>query len=139
LLKDAEVIVDPGVYTLVGIRPEDWTRLLESPELSPRGTEPFMVLRDRKEVTLMLEQSDWTTLKHAVREAKVEGDYRLLTFDIELSWDLVGFLAEIARLLASAGVPVGALSAFSRDHILIKQEYLPAALKALAAKIPSLC
>jgi hypothetical protein len=78
-------------------------------------------------------------MQHAARDARVEGDFRLLTLDVELGWDVVGFLAEVSRILASASVPIGAFSAFSRDHLLIKQEYLPSALRALRGFVDELC
>jgi hypothetical protein len=139
LLRRAKVRVDPTSYFLVGLRHEEWSRLLESPELSPTGHEPFMVLKDRDEVTLLLSEEDWRRMKHVARDARVEADFRLFTFDLELGWDTVGFLAEISRVLASAGVPIGALSAYSRDHLLIKQEHLPLALRTLSGLVDELC
>jgi hypothetical protein len=139
LLKTAKVNVDPGHYFIVGLRHEEWARLLENPELSPRGSEPFMVLRDRHETTLLLDETDWQTLRHAARDARVDGDFRLLTFDIELEWKVVGFLARVTGVLADAGIPVGALSAFSRDHLLIKQEHVGRAMSVLARYVEELC
>ena len=54
LLRRTSVEVAPSSYFLIGMRHEDWTRLLENPELSPRASAPFMLLRDQFEVTLML-------------------------------------------------------------------------------------
>jgi hypothetical protein len=121
------------------LRHEDWTRLLESPELSPRGTVPFMILRDEHEVTLLLDETDWRTIRYAVRDARIEGDFRLLTLDIELAWNTVGFLARVTEILAAAGISTGALSAFSRDHLLIKQNDLGNALRALGEHVAELC
>ncbi|HEX8921930.1 MAG TPA: hypothetical protein VF766_10660 [Pyrinomonadaceae bacterium] len=45
-MRRARVEVAPATYYLVGLRHEDWARLLENPELSPRGSAPFMLLRD---------------------------------------------------------------------------------------------
>jgi hypothetical protein len=78
-------------------------------------------------------------MRHAIRDAKVAGGYRLLTFDIELDLEVVGFMAEVSRILAEAGVPIMALSAFTRDHLLIKQEDLAKALKALGEHVGELC
>jgi hypothetical protein len=139
LLRRARVEVAPATFYLVGLRHEDWARLLENPELSPRGTAPFMLLKDEHEVTLLLDETDWRTIRHAVRDARVEGDFRLLTFDLELDWKTVGFLAHVTRILADARVSTGALSAFSRDHLLIKQDDLPAALRALGEHVAELC
>jgi hypothetical protein len=139
LLRLAKVEVSPTTFYLVGMRHEDWARLLENPELSPRGSAPFMLLRDEHEVTLLLDEVDWRTMRHAVRDARVEGDFRLLTFDIELDWSVVGFLARVTEILADAGISCGALSAFSRDHLLIKQDELGNALRVLGEHVAELC
>jgi len=139
LLRKARVEVAPATFVLVGMRHEDWKRLLENPELSPRAESNFMLLRDPFEVTLLLEEDDWRSMRHAARGAKVEGGFRLLTFDIELPWNVVGFLARVTEILAGEGVAVGALSAFSRDHLLIKQDDLGNALRVLSGHVAELC
>ncbi len=131
LLKTAKVEVAPETFFLVSLPHADWTKLLENPELSPRMTAPFMIFRDKWEITLLLDEIDYGTIRHAVREAKTEGNFRLLSFDVDLDFNVVGFLAEVARILAEAEIPIAALSAFSRDHLLIKQQDLSKALKIL--------
>jgi hypothetical protein len=78
-------------------------------------------------------------MRHAARDARVETGFRLVTLGVELGWDVVGFMALVTRILAEAGVPVGALSAFSRDHLLVKQEDLGRALRALGRHVAELC
>ena len=139
LLRRAKVEVLPATFVLVGLRHEDWRRLLEQPELSPRTESVFMLLRDTHETTLLVEEDDWQAMRHAARDAKVERGFRLVTLDIELPWNVVGFLARVTEILASAGISVGALSAFSRDHLLIKQDQLGAALRVLGGHVEELC
>ena len=139
LLRRTRVDVAPSTYVIVAVRHQDWSRLLESPELSPRVDAPFMIFRDAHEVTLVIEDGDWQRIRHAVRDAKVETDYRLVTLDIELPWHVVGYLARITEILASANVSVGVLSSFSRDHLLIKQADLGTALKVLGEHVSELC
>ena len=139
LLRRTRVEVLPATYFMVGLRHEDWQRVLENPELSPRGDAPYMLLRDAREVTLLLDETDWQTMRHAAREARVEGGFRMLTLDIELGWEVVGYLARVTAILAEAGIPVGALSAFCRDHLLIKQDDLGRALRVLGEHVAELC
>ncbi len=139
LLRRTRVEVAPGTYYLVGIRHEDWARVLENPELSPRRDASFMLLRDKHEVTLLLEEEDWQAMRFAARDAHIEKDFRLVTLDIEVEWDVVGYLRRVTEILAEADVPVGALSAFSRDHLLIKQDDLARALRALGSHVAELC
>ncbi len=139
LLRQTRVEVMPETFYLVSVVESDWKKLLENPELSPRMTSPFMIFKDKFETTLLLDEIDFGTIRHAVREAKTEGSFRLLTFDIELEFSVVGFLAEISRILAEAGIPIVALSAFSRDHILVKQHDLSKALRVLGEYVDELC
>jgi hypothetical protein len=139
LLRRARVEVSPSTFYLIGLRHEDWARLLENPELSPRGSAPFMLLRDEHEVTLLLDETDWRTMRHAARDARVEGGFRLLTFDVELGWETTGFLARVTEILADARISCGALSAFSRDHLLVKQDELGNALRVLGEHVAELC
>jgi len=139
LLSKTRVEVAPETYTFISLRHEDWRKLLENPELSPRMTAPFMIFSDKWEVTLLLDDIDFQTIRHAVRDAKIQGGFRLLSFDIELDFSVVGFLAEISRILAEAKISIVALSAFSRDHILIKQNDLANALKVLGEYVEELC
>ena len=129
----------PASFVVVGLRHADWARLLENPELSPRADAVFMLLRDSHEVTLVCEEEDWLAMRHAARDARVERGFRLVTLDVELPWNVVGFLARVTEILAAAGVSVGALSAFSRDHLLIKQDELAVALRALGPHVDELC
>ena len=50
----------------------------------------------------------------------VELGWRLITFDMVLPFGLVGFLAAVAGALARDGVSLFALSAYSTDHILVR-------------------
>ncbi|MGI8556476.1 MAG: ACT domain-containing protein [Pyrinomonadaceae bacterium] len=139
LLRKTRVEVAPETFSLISLTHENWLKLLENPELSPRMTAPFMIFKEKHETTLLLDEIDFGTMRHALRDSKVEGGFRLLTFDIELRFSVVGFLAEIAKILAEAEIPIVALSAFSRDHLLIKQNDLAKALKVLGEHIDDVC
>jgi hypothetical protein len=139
LLSKARVEVAPESFFLVSLRHEDWKRVLENPELSPSGDSPYMLLQDKHEVTLLLAEKDWRTMRHAARDAKFEGGFRLVTLDVELGWDVVGFLAFVTKILADEAIPVGAVSSYSRDHLLIKQDHLAAALRVLGKHVAELC
>lgn len=139
LLRQTRVEIAPETFFLISLPHQNWLKLLESPELSPRLTAPFMIFRDKWETTLLLDEVDFGTVKHAIREAKSAGNYRLLSFDVELDFTVIGFLAEVSRILARAEIPIIALSAFSRDHLLIKQQDLAKTLKVLGNFVAELC
>lgn len=139
LLKTAKVEVAPETFFLISLPHKDWLKLLENPELSPRMSAPFMIFRDKWEVTLLLDEIDFGTIRYQIRDAKTAGNYRLLSFDVKLDFSVVGFLAEVARILAEAEISIIALSAFSRDHILVRQADLPKTLKVLGNYVAELC
>lgn len=139
LLKKTKIEIAPEIFTLVSLGDNEWRKLLENPELSPRMTAPFMILKDKYEVTMLLDETDFNTIRDAVQNARIESGFRLLTFDLVMDFTVVGFLAEVTRILAEAGVSIFALSAFSRDHILIKQDNLANALQVLGKYVEDLC
>ncbi len=138
-MRQTRVEIAPETYFFISLNHNDWLKLLENPELSPRMTAPFMILKDKFEVTLLLDEIDFGTIRHAIRDAKTERNFRLLTFDLVMDFTVVGFLAEVARILAEAGISIVALSAFSRDHLLVKQDDLAKALKVLGEYVEELC
>jgi len=139
LLKSTKVEVAPETFFLVSLPHQNWLKLLENPELSPRMSAPFMIFRDKWEVTLLLDEIDFGTIRYQIRDAKTAGNYRLLSFDVELDFSVVGFLAEVAKILAEAEISIIALSAFSRDHLLIEQNDLAKTLKVLGNYVGELC
>jgi hypothetical protein len=97
-------------------------------------TAPFIQLIAEPDVlTLLLPQSDWRVLKPAFPHARVQTPFRVISFDLDLPDDLVGFLAVASRALAEAGVPILAICGYSKDHILVREEHLDRALAALAS------
>jgi len=139
LLKQTRIEVGSETYFIISLSDLEWKKLLENPELSPRMSAPFMIFKDKWEVTLILDETDFQTCRYAVRDAKIEGGFRLISFDVKLDFNVVGFLAEITRILAAAGISIFAVSAFSRDHLLIKQDDLARGLKVLGEIVDELC
>lgn len=139
LLKKSRVEVSPETFTVISLTSDEWKKLLETPELSPRLTSPFMIFKDKWEVTLVLDDIDYGTLRHIVRDSKVERNFRFLSFDVDLDFDVVGFMAQIAKILAEAEISILPISSFSRDHLLVRQDDLANALKALRGYVDEVC
>lgn len=66
---------------------------------------------------------------------RVEEGYRIITFETPMTWEVVGFLSLVTGQLARAGVPLGAICAFDRDHLFVHERFLETARKVLTAKI----
>lgn len=139
LLRSAKVEVAAETFAFVGITRDGLLELLGDNSLSPRMSAPFMIFMDPHEVTLILDEVDLANMRPGLAGAKIENGYRMLTFDIVLDLTVVGFMAEISRILADAGVAILPLSAYSRDSLLIKQDDLATALKALGPYVDEVC
>jgi hypothetical protein len=62
---------------------------------------------------------------------EIEKDWKILTFDTVLPSGLVGFLAKVSKVLADEKIPIFAVSAYSTDHILVKEKDLARAEEKL--------
>ncbi|RLG17810.1 ACT domain-containing protein [Nanoarchaeota archaeon] len=87
----------------------------------------FAVIRDKNEITVIAEESKIDPEDVIERE----DDWRIITFDMVLPFELVGFLAKVSQALAEEGISIFAVSAYSTDHILVKEEDLKKAVKKL--------
>lgn len=139
LLRSARVEVGAETFALIGITRERLLELLGDNSLSPRMSAPFMIFMDPHEVTLILDEIDLANMRPGLGSANIELGYRMLTFNTVLPLSVVGFIAEISRILADAGVAILPLSAFSRDSLLIKQKDLAVALMALGPYVDEVC
>jgi hypothetical protein len=69
----------------------------------------------------------------APAEAEVEPGWRAYTVDGPLDFALTGILADLTATLATAGVPVFAVSTYDTDHLLVRVADCPAAEQAWTA------
>jgi uncharacterized protein len=87
----------------------------------------MVVIRDPYETTCVVDEAKL----RKTRNLGVDGGWKLITFDMVLPFNLVGFFAQISGTLADAGVSLLAISAYSRDHVLVKSKDLDKAVKSL--------
>lgn len=62
---------------------------------------------------------------------EIEKDWKILTFDIVFPFGLVGFLAKVSKVLADEKIPIFTVSAYSTDHVLVKEKDLARAEEKL--------
>jgi hypothetical protein len=118
----------PGDYLFASLPAE---RLAEAAALAaaaPAGSFVALV-RERDEVALTLPETSRARLSEL--GARVDGPYRVLTFDVALPLDLVGFLAPAALRLAEAGVSIVPQCGFRTDHLLVRASQLETACRVL--------
>ncbi len=132
LLRQARWQARPERFVLAALDPNE--RVLIA-RLIAGVTAPFMQLIAEPDLlTLVLPKSDWRSLKPAFPHARVQEPFRVISFDLDLPNDLVGFLAVASRALAEAGVPILAICGYTKDHILVREEHLERALVALGSQ-----
>ncbi|MDX2162580.1 MAG: ACT domain-containing protein [bacterium] len=136
-LKGARLVSDGSLYALVKLPPNAITA---AAGVIAEISEPFaMLMIDAYEVTLVLQVDDFEDYKRRLPGHEISPVfYRLITFDGELSPDLVGFMARIAAVLAEANVWILPLGAYTRDHVLVKAHDHETAMKALEQMLEKL-
>ncbi len=80
----------------------------------------FANIIDKNETTVVIEQTKYNDED----VIEIEKDWKILTFDMVLPFGLVGFLAKVSKVLADEKIPIFAISAYSTDHILVKEKDL---------------
>lgn len=85
------------------------------------------VIKDERETTCIIDE----TKLGAQKFLGFEGDWRMITFDMVLPLSLVGFFAAVSGALADAGVNLFTISAYTTDHVFVKNQKLETAIKSL--------
>ncbi|HSB60485.1 MAG TPA: ACT domain-containing protein, partial [Vicinamibacteria bacterium] len=89
------------------------------------------LLLERDEASLTVADSVWARSPLRPRARAEAGPWRVLTFDLDLDLDVVGYLAPAAARLAEAGVSIVPHCGFLKDHLLVREADLERARAAL--------
>ena len=106
--------VDPSKYTVA--------KMDTVPALSDKV---FAIIKDQNEVTVVAKEG------FVSQPISVEGFFKRITFDMALPYDLIGFAAHVSTLLANENIPILVYSAYSTDHVFVKEEDVNKAVGAL--------
>jgi hypothetical protein len=106
--------VDSSKYTIAKVN--------SVPEFSDKV---FAIIKEQKEITVVAKEG------FVSQPISVEGYFKRITFDFLLPYDLIGFVAHISTLLASKNIAILVYSAYSTDHLFVKEEDLDGAVEAL--------
>jgi len=90
-------------------------------------SDAFANIIDKNETTVIINQSK----VNDEDVIEIEKDWKILTFDMVLPFGLVGFLAKVSKVIADEKISIFAISAYSTDHILVKDKYLAKAKEKL--------
>lgn len=91
------------------------------------------IVVERDEISLTIREDLW---RHAGLEASaVSGPFRAITLDVNVELDVCGYLAPAAERLAAAGIPIIPQCAFLKDHLLVHERDLTAAVAVFESLI----
>lgn len=121
----------PERYALIGFEGAPTAGDLQALEATPS-----QLVRETGESTLLVPEPMLAPILARHPGARVERDLAWVRFDAPMAWDVVGFLARVSGELARAGVPIGAVCGFDRDHLFIAARHLPKVRTALSALFP---
>lgn len=119
----------PERYVLASFSPS----LLPDVARTPRaedGTYAALIV-ERDDLTLIAAEAAWRRCPAAARARAVEQPCRMITFDLGVDLDVAGYLAPALARLAEAGVPIIPVCTFRKDHLLVRERDLEAAVRAL--------
>jgi hypothetical protein len=101
----------------------------------PRSAPLPLDLVSNSGLTALIVTPEETTLvcaeKDVPPDARVETDWRALKVSEVLDFALIGILANISTILATAGVSIFVISTFNTDYILVKETQLLPAIQSL--------
>ncbi|KKM09997.1 hypothetical protein SY88_15175 [Clostridiales bacterium PH28_bin88] len=128
LLSETGIGIHDEALAIIGLPPDEWPGVLDKLKQAPGFISACL---DPEELTLVMTEKGWESIMAGFTSRKVQHGYRLITMDVVLEWSVVGFLAAITGVLAQQRIPCGVISAYSRDHLLVRQEHLEAAIKTI--------
>jgi uncharacterized protein len=88
-----------------------------------------VVIQDKNEITVVIDQEKLEAHKDDLVET--DKDWKIITFDMLLPLDMVGWIAKISDILADEGVSILIFSAYSTDHVLVQTYDLEKAINKL--------
>jgi hypothetical protein len=125
-LQRTRAVALPGPFGVVGIAPGS------TPDLGAllAGPPPRQVVREEDELTFLGPWEEAQDLASA--GAGLAGPFAWIRFETPMAWELVGFLGAVTAALAEAGISLGTVCGYSRDHLFVPWERRQEALACLA-------
>jgi hypothetical protein len=127
------------VRTKLSVLPEDYfvIRLpLDSKPIPgewyrPATTRFAVFIREPKEISLIVARRKWLRMQSIFDKYEISGPMKVIAFDNKLSMSAPGYMAVIGSVLAEAKISVLPVSTLISDHLVVKKEVLPRAIRIL--------
>ena len=94
--------------------------------------------RDKDEVSLISSEEEWAKIADRFPSAQVQTGRRMIAFDTILDFAVVGFIAEISRALAEAGISILNTSTYRTDLVFVHESRFDAAVAAVKRALVTL-
>ena len=94
--------------------------------------------RDKDEVSLISSEEEWAKIADRFPSAQVQTGRRMIAFDTVLDFAVVGFIAEISRALAEAGISILNTSTYRTDLVFVHESRFDAAVAAVKRALVTL-
>lgn len=117
LLENMSPEIIPGEYVFSTVNKETLKKLSVSPILTFR----------EKEATTVVVTKDVAD----IHSLSYENTWGLITLSVHSNLSAIGFLAEVTRVLAKAGLSVNVVSAYYHDHLFVPYNRTSEALSVL--------
>lgn len=132
LLAHTRVVVEPERLVWVSLPPSEAGAVQRRAD---RFHAPFCLSFAPHEVSVVCREVEWGHAGRGLRVRALQGGYRMITLEVELRMDVVGYLRVVTDRLAREGVPVSVVSTFHRDHLLVREEDVNRARAALESLV----
>ncbi len=121
---------EPGRFVLLGFpeppTPADWEALQP----------PAQLVLEEGETTLLVPAGRLAEVLARHPASRVQEGLLWIRFEAAMGWEVVGFLARVTAALAAAGVPLGAVCGYSRDHLFVAQAHRDTTRRVLDELFP---
>lgn len=117
LIQNGEFSLDPEKYAILKT-----TKFME---------DALACIKTKTEHTIIATERAATHTLPRKEILEIDKDWRLISFEMELPFELVGFLSHVSKALADAGVSIFILSTFSTDLLMIKEAQLEKTIQVL--------
>ncbi len=96
------------------------------------------LMRHKDQITMIVSEGEWERLAARFPDAQVLPRRRMIAFDTVLDFTVVGFIAEISRALAEAGISILNTSTYSTDIVFVDEARFDAAVVAVKQALVTL-
>jgi hypothetical protein len=122
---------EEGRFALVGI--DEGPRV---EDLALLGRAPAQIIREEEGTTLLVAEDALDGVLERHPQARVERGLVWIRISVAMDWELVGFLAHVTTALSQAGVPLGCVCSFDRDHLFVAEAHFVVAAEVLDGLFP---